>query len=422
MAVKLLARFAAGLSAINRADLRTSSNNMALHHPMKRIAGLCLIALTSLTQQAAPAAGSAAADYQTVGVEKNLPVFRERLSERLTFPLSWNSGRFSDFSAWRREARTSYVQALLAPPPITDFGVQVLREEDRGTHLMREVVLNVTADSRVLAFMTVPKGTGPFPAVLLLHDHGGRFDIGKEKMIKPIAGSPREAAAVEWVAKGYGNRFVGDELARRGYVCFITDALNWSDRGGGGYEGQQAIASNLLNFGSSFAGLIAWEDIRAAEFLALQPEVDAKRIAALGWSMGGFRAWQVAALSDRISAALSICWMATLEGLLVPGGNLTRGASAYTMTHPGLGRYLDYADRAAIACPKPMLFFNGAKDGLFPLHSVKDAFAKLQAVWKSQGAEDKLVTKVWDVGHIFDAAMQDEAFAWLDRQFAGKAE
>jgi hypothetical protein len=37
-------------------------------------------------------------------------------------------------------------------------------------------------------------------------------------------------------------------------------------------------------------------------------------------------------------------------------------------------------------------------------------------VWESQGVRDRLETKLWDVPHEFNAEMQEEAFAWLDRQ------
>jgi dienelactone hydrolase len=227
----------------------------------------------------------------------------------------------------------------------------------------------------------------------------------------------RGESARPWAKRYFSERFVGDELARRGYVCFATDALNWGDRAGGGAEGQQAIASNLLNLGSSFAGLIAWEDVRAAEFLATRPEVDARRVAAFGFSMGGYRAWQVAALSDRVSAGVSVCWMATVRALMSPGNNQTRGSSAYTMTHPGLSRFLDYPDVASIACPKPMLFFAGRQDALFPTFAVEEAFAKMRKAWESQGAAARLETRLWDLPHTCNAEMQDAAFAWLDGQF-----
>lgn len=42
------------------------------------------------------------------------------------------------------------------------------------------------------------------------------------------------------------------------------------------------------------------DDISATEFLASMPEVDAQRIGCTGWSMGGYRAWMLSALSDRV--------------------------------------------------------------------------------------------------------------------------
>ena len=83
--------------------------------------------------------------------------------------------------------------ALLAPPPEAPFDPVVLLEVDRGTHLARKIALNLGAHARVAALMTIPKGRGPFPAVLLLHDHGARFDIGKEKMIEPLDGDAQHA-------------------------------------------------------------------------------------------------------------------------------------------------------------------------------------------------------------------------------------
>lgn len=353
--------------------------------------------------------------HQIEGVRDNLPVFHERAVERLTFPLAWRSCAHNDFARWRREARAKVMAHLLTPPPVATFAPAVLKEEDRGTHLAQRVAFNLTGDSRVLAHLLRPKGDGPFPAVLLLHDHGARFDIGKEKVTEPFDDQgARIESARQWIEQCYGNRFIGDELARRGYVCLATDMLNWSDRGGGGYEAQQALAANLMHLGMSFAGLIAHEDQRAAEFLATRPEVDTSRVAAVGLSVGGYRAWQVAALSDRIRAAAAVCWMATIPGQMQPGVNQTAGQSAFSMVHPGLGAYLDFPDIASLACPKPMLFYNGLQDGLFDVEDVRRAYAIMRHVWDSQDGGDRLHTRLWDVPHMFDQAMQETAFDWLE--------
>jgi dienelactone hydrolase len=354
--------------------------------------------------------------YQTTGLDGNLPVFYKQLQAKLTFPLSWNSGSFKDFDKWRRTAREKVLECMIQPVEETPFGPKIIDEQDRGSYLARKVVFNVTAESRVLGLMLLPKGKGPFPAVLLLHDHGSKFDIGKEKMIEPWGNEARLTSARAWAERYFSGRFVGDELAKRGYAVLAVDALGWGDRGGLTYEAQQALQSNLLNTGTSMAGLMACEDMRAAEFLATLPEIDKKRIGALGFSMGAFRAWQVAALSEHISAAVAVCWMTTSKGIMVPGNNQLRGQSANWMTHPGLVRYLDYPDVASIAAPKPMLFYNGEIDNLFPAASVKDAYAQMQKVWLSQKAADRLEIKPWPgLGHLFLKEQQEPAFAWLDR-------
>jgi hypothetical protein len=77
---------------------------------------------------------------------------------------------------------------------------------------------------------------------------------------------------------------------------------------------------------------------------------------------------------------------------------------------------MDYLNVASIACPKPMLFFNGRQDGLFSVPSVEDAYIKMRKIWESQNAGKNLITKLWDVPHEFSREMQEEAFDWLDKQ------
>ncbi|NUP19493.1 MAG: hydrolase [Streptomyces sp.] len=344
------------------------------------------------------------------------PGLYEALKKELDFPLAWGSSPIRDFPAWREAARARVEQHLVVE---RQDGTPYAPEHGERTHgdgYARELVtVSLTRHERVRGALLTPHGPGPFPAVLLLHDHGATFDIGKEKCVRPWYDDTRLASAQAWADTHFSGRFVGDELARRGYVVLALDALGFGDRGPIAYEEQQALASNLYHLGSSLAGLMAREDARAAAFLAGLDRVDARRIAAVGFSMGAYRAWQTAALSDHVGAAVSVGWMTGLKEMMVPGNNALRGQSAYYMLHPGLARHLDFPDVAGIAAPRPMLFLNGGLDPLFPADGVRVAHERLHAVWRSCHAEERLRLETWpDLGHVFTAPMQDDVFDWLE--------
>ncbi|GAB4062317.1 dienelactone hydrolase family protein [Uliginosibacterium sediminicola] len=385
---------------------------------MFRLPGLKTALLSALLPMIiAPIAHAAEADFQTVGIQDNMPAFYKALKAKLNFQLAWTPA-VKDLPAWRKAGRDKMWELTLQSPERTPFNAVVLDEQDRGSYLARKVVFNVTAESRVQALLLVPKGKGPFPAALMLHDHGSKFDIGKEKLIETWGNDARLESSKAWAKKYFSERFPGDELAKRGYVVLATDALGWGDRAALAFDIQQAVAANAFNLGSSLAGIMALEDARSADFLATQAQVDKKRVAVVGFSMGAFRAWQVAALSDSITAGVVVNWLATTEGLMVPGNNQLKGASAWNMLHPGVLRYLDFPDVASLAAPKPMLFFAGEKDPLFPVDSVKASYDKLHKVWGAWKADDKLDTRMLPGGHEFIKDTQDTAYDWLDKQFA----
>jgi dienelactone hydrolase len=337
----------------------------------------------------------------------------------MSFPGAYCPGKGVVFNEWKKAARGRLLKEYQTPTPEAAFAPAVLAVEDRENYEARKIVLGISSWERIPAYLLIPKGEGPFPAVIVLHDHGAHFSIGKEKVVCPfLEASERIKDASEWVSQCYGGRFIGDELAKRGYVVFAMDALYWGDRGpaeGVSYGDQQAFAANLLQLGMSWSGVIAQEDLRSAEFVAGLPEVDPDRIGAIGLSMGANRTWHLAAGTDRIKAGAAICWLTTTPGVMVPGNNQTVGQSTFSMLHPGSPNWVDYPHTAAIACPKPMLFFGGEQDGLFPVESVKDAFQTLRGIWESQGADENLVTRFWPVPHVFNVGMQEEAFAFLDK-------
>lgn len=363
---------------------------------------------------------SAQTDSAAYEVTDNMPVFYQQMKQQLTYPLAWGKAEEKDFAKWKAQARHVLAECMqnLQPAPKA-YAMEVTDREQRDGYEARKIRFNLSEWSRVPAYLLVPGGKGPFPAIVLLHDHGAHFSIGKEKMVRPFHVAPEVMEdADQWASQCYDGQYVGDYLARHGYVVLAVDALFWGERGrkeGTSYDAQQALASNFLQMGASWGAFINVDDMRSAEFLASLPFVDKERVGSLGFSMGAYRSWMLAALTDVVRASASICWMNTTEHLMTLTNNQNKGGSAYAMLIPALRRYLDYPHVASIACPKPTLFFNGTRDKLFPIEGVKDAYQEMEAVWKSQGASDHLVTKLWDEKHFFNKEMQKETLEFFDR-------
>lgn len=375
---------------------------------------LCLCCTMAL-----PLAAQNEAAYEVTG---NMPAFYQQLKQQLTWPLAWGNAPETDFTAWRTQARARLLECMSpAPPAASAYAVEVLGKEQRDGYEARKIRFNLSAYSRVPAYLLVPSGSGPHPAVLLLHDHGAHFSIGKEKMVKPFGVTETvQRDADDWCAKCYDGQYVGDYLAANGYVVLALDALFWGERGrkeGPLYDAQQALSANLLQMGLSWGGLIAWDDVRSAELLASLPEVDPQRVGAMGFSMGAHRAWMTAAATDAVKAAAAVCWMNTTDSLMTLSNNQNKGGSAYSMLIPGLRNYLDYPHVASIACPKPLFFASGRSDKLFPPGGVEDAYAVMRQVWESQGVAHRLEARMYDVPHFCSRAIQADILAFFDRLF-----
>lgn len=359
--------------------------------------------------------------YAGYEVQDNMPSFYEQLKQNLTYPMAWGNSPEKDFSKWREEARGKLLECMDPAPPVVPYDMKVLATEKRKGYEVQKIVFNVSGYSRVPAYLLVPEGKGPFPAVLLLHDHGAHFTIGKEKMVRPFGVSDVVMKdADNWCKICYDGQYVGDYLAENGYVVLALDALFWGERGRkeyARYDSQQALSANLLQMGMSWGGLIAWDDIRSAEFLASLPQVDKEKVGTMGFSMGAHRAWMTMAATDVVKAGAAVCWMNTTDSLMTLTNNQNKGGSAYAMLIPNIRRYMDYPHVASIACPKPMLFTNGLKDKLFPVEGVKAAYETMHKVWDGQGAGEHLQTKLYDLPHFCSKEIQRTILEFFNREF-----
>ena len=336
---------------------------------------------------------------------RNLPVYADSLIADLTYPMAWGNSKVKNFKKWKRLARKKVFDCMLMPPPppVDGYKAKVLFEEQREGYKAKKIEIQLSRYYTVPAYILIPDGKGPFPAINLLHDHGAHLFIGKEKTIRPLACEDSVVIkdAVNWSAGGYEGQFFGDFLARHGYIVLSTDAPMWGERGqkeGPRRDKYDMIAGNMMMYGIDLCAWMTYDDIAATDYLASIPEVDSRRIGCTGWSMGAYRAWMLSALSDRIKAGAAVCWMVTTDEQMSFKYARTENGG-FANCFPGLRRWLDYPHVASIACPKPMLFINGSQDKLFPVVGVKKAFQIMHDTWDSQGCGDRLVTELWEMPH-----------------------
>lgn len=345
--------------------------------------------------------------------KRNLPVYADSLIADLDYPLAWGNSPIKDFDQWKAAARQKVFDCMLTPPPPAPQGydMQVLDREQREGYSALKIEVRLSRYYTVPALLLIPDGKGPFPAVNVLHDHGAHLYIGKEKMIRPLAtdDSLVRADAQQWADQLYEGQFLGDYLARHGYVVFSADAPMWGERGQ--QEGPQRdrydmIAGNMMMYGVDLSAYMTYDDLAATQFLATLPQVDPRRIGCAGCSMGGYRAWMLAALSPHIKAGASICWMVTTDEQMSFRYKRTENGG-FANCLPGLRRWLDHPHVASLACPRAMLFINGTQDKLFPVAGVEKAFAAMRAVWQSQQADSRLETELWDMPHSCPLRVQE---------------
>ena len=406
---------------------------------MKRIITYSIIALLQASVALAQTSVSLAQTPSKPKLQKRekyewqgeIPTYVETLKKELTYPMAWGNSSIKNFKKWKKAARAKVFECMMTPPKAAAaWDMEVLGEEQRDGYKAQKIAFNVNAYSRITAYLLIPDGKGPFPTVNALHDHGAHLFIGKEKMIRPFftpeeQDAPAKQALCQeilddadaWARQLYDNQYVGDYLAKHGYVVFSADAPMWGERGrkeGVDRNKYDLIAGNMMMLGRDLSAFMTYDDISSTEFLASLPMVDAKRIGCVGCSMGAYRSWMLSALSDRIKVGASICWMITTDAQLTRRfGRKENGGFANCI--PGLRQYLDYPHIASLACPKPMLFINGTKDKLFPVPGVKDAFAEMHKVWKSQGADNLLDTELWEIPHSCGLKAQEKMLEFLDK-------
>ena len=354
------------------------------------------------------------------------------------YPLSWLSRDYAGAADYRRTVREKVFELFHYEPPPVDPAPKLVRRWEFDDYVQERVEFSTTPWFRIAAYVLVPKRRrGRLPAIVDLHSHGGMFVFGKEKVM-PMPGGDHPAIA-EYRKRNYGGRSTSLALCRRGYVVVSIDAFYFGERrtlfddlelparredytmedvrraNRRAARGEETLIKSLFWAGTTWKGIVHWDDIRTVDYLASRADVDPDRIGCLGISMGGDRTNYLAGLDDRIRCAVSVGWMSTLRPMI------RRHVDTHSNVHflPGMARYLDLPDLIAARVPKPVMVQYCSRDPLYPLEGMKESEKKIAAIYAKAGAPENFQSRFYNLPHTFSIEMQEEAFDFLDEHLKG---
>ncbi len=243
------------------------------------------------------------------------------------------------------------------PPRDVPMNVKTVRIEEKETYTIEYLILNPSAYSPenpdgepIPAYFIRPKGEGPYPAVLFSHSHGGLYQLGKDELFHP---------APYMYPVPYA-----EALTKLGCAVLAIDHWNFGERSG---RIEQDTFKDMLWKGQVLWGKMVWDSLKALDYLAGRKDVDARRIGALGMSMGATMSWWVSALDERISFCADICCFTEFEALKEDYG-LSRHGIYYFV--PGLLRHFTAGQINSLIAPRKRLATVGLYDGLNPIPGV----------------------------------------------------
>jgi dienelactone hydrolase len=244
------------------------------------------------------------------------------------------------------------------------------------------------------------KSSGKLPAILYVCGHG----------------------RVKKDGVSYGNkthyRHHGAWFARHGYACLTIDTIQLGEIEGqhhGTYSGKMFW---WMSRGYTPAGVEAWNGIRGIDYLLSRPEVDGSRIGVTGRSGGGAYSWWVAALDERVRAAVPVAGITSLRNHVVDG---CVEAHCDCMFMVNTQRW-DFAQVAALVAPRKLLISNTDNDSIFPLEGVVDVYKQTRRIYKVLGAEGSIGLHITEGPHKDTQPLRMGAFHWFEKHLKGKSE
>jgi len=298
----------------------------------------------------------------------------------------------------REQLRTFLGTAESAPPPAVEM--QSSSRED-GFDLQR--INLITADDKIPSLLAVPQGQGPFPAVVVFHQHASQRHLGKSEVFG-LAGDRFQA--------------FGPPLARAGYIVLAPDSVAFEDRrpAGPGTDPRDDDWNQHYNeltyrliAGDTLMRKVLDDGMAAVSALLERPDVIPNSVAVLGHSYGGNTTLFLTAVDPRIAAGCASGALASYQRKTCDGTGIEMAEVI-----PGFTTQFDMHHVLAAIAPRPFLVVSADEDK----YSV-DAPAVIEATSRLVDSSDRksnLEHLRVAGGHALDEARFAEIIDWIVRR------
>ena len=172
-----------------------------------------------------------------------------------------------------------------------------------------------------------------------------------------------------------------------------------------------SLASQLLLYGKTLAGLRVFECQRVLDFMEEFEEIDASRIGSMGISGGGLIAAFTSVLDKRIQATVISGYTNTFKGSIM---NRRHCLDNYV---PGILQYTEMPELLALMVPRPLFVESGKMDHLFPVKETEKAIKLIKNIYSKRNVEYLVNWQLFEGGHEICG---DQSFEWLCSIFNAK--
>jgi dienelactone hydrolase len=200
-------------------------------------------------------------------------------------------------------------------------------------------------------------------------------------------------------------------FARNGFACLAIDTIQLGEIPGLHHGTRNLDLWWWNSRGYTPAGVETWNGVRALDYLSSREEIDPERLGVTGRSGGGAYSWYIAAVDERVKAAVPVAGITDLRNHVVDNVIDGHCDCMFLLNTRGW----DFSKLAALVAPRPLLIANTDKDPIFPVDGVERIHRDVASIYRGLGAKDKLGLLITEGPHKDNQELQAPAFRWFKR-------